>query len=264
MLGGSRMAKAKNALVKKAAADLIEAPAYLQQKEAPLGMENMRPEDMLIPRVVLMQALSPSVVEGSNRPGELVNSLSREVIVGVDDSPMAFIPIFHYLEWIKWGDREKNEGMLDRSLDGDGALAMSAMRGERLQRGGKDVMVVTEYHNFICLMPEISLVAPIMIGCCRTNHKKGKQLLTLSKYRGKYDLFAGRYTITSTDEKNKVGQQYKVFNFENAGWSTEDENSLASKLYPGVKEAYDNRALKVDDDTGQDNLERSAADETEL
>ena len=233
------------------AGPLAAAPDYLQQSDAPLGMQNMRPEDMLIPRVTLMQALSPSVVEGQHRPGVLINSLSKEVIAEIDAS-VAIIPIFHYLEWLKWGDRDLNEGILDRSLDPDGALATSCARGDKIQRGGKEVMVVTECHNFICLMPDISLTAPIMIGCSRSNHKKGKQLLTLSKYRGKYDLFAGRYMLSSADEKNKKNQIYKVFDFQNAGWASSDEHELCAKLYPGIKEAYDSRALKVDEDVSDE------------
>jgi hypothetical protein len=223
------------------------------------GFENQRAGDIILPRLVLMQALSPLVVEKERDSGQVLNSVTKEVLFD-EDTPKVFIPIYHYLEWIKWGDKKKNESILGMSLDPEGELAQSAMKGEkRINAEGREVRVVTEYHNFIVVFPDMQPMIPIVISCSKTNHRKGKQLLSLARFRGNYPLYAGQYLIRSEMTENKDHQKYYVYGFENAGW-VQDKSMYSNlqDLYTRMKEAFKNRKLVTD------HTEPDAEPETEM
>lgn len=221
-------------------------PAHIPQGQMK-GLENMRPGDMVVPRLVLMQGLSPLVQADKAKLGDIVNSLTNEVLVGKDETDV-FIPIYHYLEWMAWGNRNEAESLIDRSLDANGVLAQCWAKGQRhkVDQAARNLKhpdyPVTEYHNFIVLLPNSSMQQPLVLSCCRSNHKKGRQLLALARYRGKVDLFSGLYRVSSVNETNKKGT-YKAFHFENAGWVTEEQLAVAKELYEMVRMAYQNRKL---------------------
>lgn len=228
----------KNALAMKQRTDLVsfEAPSYI--KPGHDGLENVRQQDSVLPRAVLLQPLSPSVVaKQTDRhvPGAVVNSLNGEVIITPDEE-INFVPILHFVQWIRWGDRDMDEGILDSSIDPQSELAISSQRRQmRALTGGKQVFDVTEYHNFIVGFPSLGPSRMVVIPCCRSSHKKGRMLLGLAKFRGSYPLYAGMYTLSTKVEMNRRSQSYHVFDFKNAGWCPEDMYESIAKLYADLK-----------------------------
>lgn len=232
-----------------------ELPSWIEKTEegeVAKGLENMRPTDVLVPRLVLLQAMSPQVQEGGMPVGALLNSVTQEVVLPKGES-LEFTIVYHYLEWFKWADRDSTgERILDRSLDPDGALAHSAMQMEkRNDSNGKEVMVVTEYHNFLCLIPSISEDYPFVISCAKTNSKKAKKLLGLCKFRGGVPIFAGKYSVHTFLETSNVGNKYYVFEFENAGWTDEELYKQSEKMYPELAKAYRERRLMAHVDSDE-------------
>ena len=226
-----------------------DVPSYLKPVEKGAvaeGMENIRPGDILVPRLVLLQALSPSVSANKNRAGELINSVTGEVCLENDKS-LIFHPVYHYLEWIKWGDRDQGGGIQERSLDPKGELAQMAFRREKHQDSqGKDVFTSTEYHNFVALVPALSLEQAYIISCSKTNLKKAKKLLGLAKFRGGQPLYAGAYSVSTLLETNaKINAKYYTFEFENAGWIPEELLPLCKKMYETMRDAYQSDSLQA-------------------
>lgn len=241
-----------------------DAPKWLQpvkEEDVVEGLENMRPGDLLVPRLVLLQALSPQVNEGDNIAGQIINSITGEVWIDKDEKEN-FIPVYHYIEWIQWGDRDLKEGIIARSLDPNGKLAQMAMRAQKYTDSkGVEQFMVTEYHNIVTIFPEIDDKMPIIISCAKTNHKKGRKLLGLARYRGRYPLYAGQYSIQSNMEENQAGQKYYVFDFANAGWAAKELFEALKELYSQIKDAYDQRKLFADQ---QDREHEAAEHETEM
>lgn len=224
-----------------------DLPSWIQKTkdgEVAKGLENMRPTDVLVPRLVLLQAMSPQVQERGMPAGAIMNSVTQEVVLDKGES-LEFTIVYHYLEWFKWADRDSTgEKILSRSLDPDGELAHSAMQMEkRNDSNGKEVMLVTEYHNFLCLIPSISLDYPFVISCAKTNLKKAKKLLGLCKFRGGVPIFAGKYKVHTFLETSSVGNKYFVFEFDNAGWTDEELYQQCEKMYPELAKAYRDRKL---------------------
>lgn len=218
------MAKKKNgkALAKP---DESSAPKYVDEGEE--GLENVSGGDLIIPRLAIMQSMSPKVEEGEQQKGEVINTLSEEVWIALDDEE-EFIPIYHFKEWIEWAPRDSGGGMIDRSTDPGSEVAMAAKRGEKDDLGKRRV---TEYHNFIVVLRSQGFKYPCILACAKSNHKHGRKLLGLAKYRGKYPLYAGLYTVQANQEQNSAGQKYYAWKFENAGWVTEKELALAKEMY---------------------------------
>jgi hypothetical protein len=209
------------------AVDLV--PAHIVSSSA--GFEDVQAGDLLIPRLVLMQALSPAVVEGSRKAGEVINSLTGEVWIE-KERVAVFSPVFHYKEWIIWGDRDEGQGILERSTDPSSELALTAARQTRNEAGD---LLVTEYHNFIAVLRERGPSKPVVLGCARTNFKHGRKLLGLAKYRGNYALYAGTYSVGAVLETNKRGQSYYAWGFENVGWVDPGELPVLVTLHEELK-----------------------------
>ena len=254
------MAKKNKEIVKVKEEEAL--PEFLAKTEGTTeGLENMRAGDLLIPRLILMQALSPRVVDKDGaESGDMFNSVTNELVLAEGES-MLFVPVYHYIEWIKWADRESSESILDRSLDPESVLAQSAARQEkRTNLKGQEVWVVTEYHNFVVLVPEMNPRVPMVISCAKTNHRQGKKLLSLARFRGKYPLYAGKYSFRSKIAENKDGNKYYTFDFDNAGF-VKDEALFneAKELYPTIRTAFEESRLVADQQPEEEKL-----DETEI
>jgi len=215
----------------------VAVPDYI--KEGTEGLENVEPRDVMYPRAVLLQALSPSVIEGRGPEfiaGAVSNSMTGEIWLKKNEV-INFVPVYHFKQWIRWGDRDAGESILDSSDDPASELAMSArdMRRRPLD-SGREVVDVTEYHNFVALFPVYGPHKLLVISCARTNHKKGRLLLGLAQYRQGRPLFAGQYEVSTVLETNRRGQQYYVYNFRNAGWCSKELYPAAEALYASFRE----------------------------
>jgi hypothetical protein len=239
-----------------------DVPSYIEPGRD--GLENIRQQDAVLPRTVLLQPMSPPVLEKWSEKhvaGAVMNSLTSEIIIGPDEE-VNFIPVFHFIQWIKWGDREENESILDSSIDPRGELAISAQRRQmRRLSGGKEVFDVTEYHNFVVVFPVIGESKMIVIPCCRTNHKKGRMLLGLASFRGTYPLYAGMYSLGTKLETNRRNQSYHVFEFKNAGWCPEELYNGITGLYTMLKEW---RSIMYDLKGEQEEAVEEAVEDSEI
>jgi hypothetical protein len=245
-----------------------DAPSFITDDtdlDKNAGRENMSADDMLVPRLLIMQPLTPRVADGDGevKPGEIwLSSLDIQLIDKGEEC--FFIPVFHYKEWIKWGDRDANEGMLDRSTDPQGELAMSAHRREKRETPKGPVNVVTQYHNFIVVFPHLGLEKPFLISCGKSNHRHGQELLALSAYRGERPLCAGKYSVAAKQEANRKGEKYQAFDFKNAGWADQPEFEAAKIMYKRAKEAHEAQQLKGDLETQEPSGPARGSNETEM
>jgi len=229
------MGKEKKELAKTEGGALAPRPDYIGEGNE--GMEQMRPQDLVLPRIKLLQALSPEVAEGDMKAGTMVNTLTGEVVVEKDET-IEFVPVQHYLEWIEWAPRSSNQGIIDRSRDAQSELAMRSAAGESVEVDGRKKFVVTEYHNFVVAVPSLGLdvAGLIVLSCNRSSHKRGKQLLSLARFRGKCPLFAGRYKLSSTQETNKNNESYYNYVIKNAGWATEEEFAALKQVHESLQQ----------------------------
>src|SRR5699024_167490 len=78
------------------------------------GFEEANAEDIVIPRIKVINALSPERQDGVADEGDILNSLTQENVKG-----LRFIPIKQYYSNIEWNpDRSAELRIFCRSYDG--------------------------------------------------------------------------------------------------------------------------------------------------
>ena len=230
---------AKKDLKKKEETGLA-VPSYIDQGSR-TGLEKMRDQDVVYPRIVLLQALSPIVREKDSpyNAGDMINSVTLELICE-RDTQREFIPILFWPEWIEWGPRSEGGGVIGMSRDPMSELAQRAKANEKRDVGGKTVMAVTEYLTFLILLadrPPVTMADAVCLSCAKSNYKHGKRLLNLARLRGNVPLFAGKYTLSAASEHNaRSNSDYWAYGLENAGFASEEQYAFAKEAYELLKD----------------------------
>jgi hypothetical protein len=185
-------------------------------------------EDLLIPRVSLLQALSPQVTEGIEgcKAGTIVNSISNTVL------PEEFIPIFKYTEYLKFNPRDKKDDNFDPAYEPgqliwkitdpmDPRVAETKFAEDGTKPTAMKVM------NFLCYFPGEPM--PIVLGFSKTSYKAGKKLISLAKLSGG-DMFSRRYRL-QVKQADKDSIKYFVLDVVIIDKTTKDEFAIAESLY---------------------------------
>lgn len=210
----------------------IAVPDYIEA-DAKIGFENTEGRDFTYPVLRLMQATSPQVSDGIARIGQILDSLTNEVIVDADEET-DFVVAYHYPSWIEWAPK-MGEGIVAASIDPASELAVAARKGT--MRPGTRKPRVTEYHNFVVLLldhldadgqPRIALLS-----FAKTSYKTGRKLLMLARMKRR-PLFAGIYVL-GTVKKEKDGNKYFEFTVDNSrtngGFATKEVYDFAKAGY---------------------------------
>lgn len=147
------------------------------------GSEGSHAEDNLIPRIQLLQAMSEQCKTGTNRPGELVNSLSGEILAKPNEG-VEVIPISMYREWQimkKISETQfeflRNEPITDLNTN----WAKDDMENGYPIRRNRTL-------NFFVLLPTALNKMPFLVSFRKTSLQAGKKLAThfsLCRYEGK-------------------------------------------------------------------------------
>lgn len=88
-------------------------PAFMQQHSR-MGKENITAQDMVIPRVGLMQAINPEVTEGKAESGHFFHTVGEEDL----GEELGIIIIHHSKRYTLWNPRHAGGGVLVRASDG--------------------------------------------------------------------------------------------------------------------------------------------------
>lgn len=193
---------------------------------------NLSNEDLLLPRVELLQGQSPAVLEGTHKAGELVNSISKDPM----PEDMKIIPILVEKNFIRWKPRDEGGGIEYRTKD-----ATDPRVQEDTKWHGEEKPKCTAYLNFLCMVEGEDM--PIVVSFCNTSYQAGRKLLTLGKMAGG-DIFNRKYRLGAQKRQNQYGIFY-VFTVENAGSTTDEERSAAEALY----KVFEQGDLKFQEET---------------
>lgn len=208
---------------------------------------NISKDDLVLPRIELLQGQSPAVTDGDHKPGELVNSITKERL----PEDLKIIPILVEKNFIKWRPREEGGGIDYRTNDPYDPRVV-----EDTKWHGDEKPVCTAYLNFLCLIEGQDM--PIVLSFCNTSYQSGRKLLTLAKMAGG-DIFNRKYRLTAIKRQNQYGTFY-VFGVENAGAATAEERQHAENLF----ETFQSQGLKFQEESNGDNDEDVGEDNNEF
>jgi hypothetical protein len=235
-------------------AALANVPAFLKG-EAVQGLDNIDRADLILPRIKLMQDMSPEVQEGKAKAGELVNSLTGQNY----GTRLEFVPLTNSKTRMFWQDRKEGNAVLCSSDDGkhpkDPTAAAKIAKKMKLKEfpvtmpdckscpfgnwaeddagGDREAPRCTSYYNFPMLIKGDS--SPSALTMSRTKLKVGRKLLSLVVLSGdNVSIYAKRYELSTVKEKSDLGTYYN-YAIKPIGYVTEAEYKVTKGLHESFK-----------------------------
>jgi hypothetical protein len=245
-------------LVKKTAlTDMIDLARPAGEDAEDRGTENIRPEDVLIPRIGIVQKTSkeleenhPRFIEGAKFL-DLYNSVTRGLY---GRGPVHFVVLrVDRPRGVQFRPLDEGGGILDPNVPlDDPRMAF----GEVDPATGKATKpLATKFYDFLVLVltgldladPGANLAA---FSFKSTGIKAAKQLNMLIMQRGPKALYKGVYEVSVAQDSNASGA-FGVYKIKNAGWLKPD--SAVEKLAAEMFQAWKHVETKIDrEDTPED------------
>lgn len=189
-----------------------QALAKLNTAEAEAMYGKMEREDLVIPRLTVLQGLSPEVQDGLGKPGSLfVTSINRELGKEVE-----IIPLMRNRSRIRWSPRSEGKGIKCRSTDavtGVGEPGGTCKTCPQAQWTGNNAPSCDLFENVFVVLRQDADWFPLSFSGSRTKMKPFQALNTLllmEQMKGR-PIFGKSYTIRVIDDKNGKGDRY--FNY---------------------------------------------------
>lgn len=208
-------------------------PDFLRDKlgDKPRGSENVHAEDLIVPRLEVVQSLSPCRKENDPayipgaKEGQLYNNITRELY----GAEVIVIPVFFRKEWLLWKNRDMGGGFRGAFSSPEAAEAAR----QALPDGADCDAIDTAQQFCLLLRPDRSGVEEIAVSMSRSKMKVSRRWNSLIRLAGG-DSFSRAYRLRAVTEKNAKNQDYWNLAVEPAGWPTPELYALAEKLYEQV------------------------------
>lgn len=163
---------------------VVEKVDLALQDAAPLGFSDDDSTDLIIPRVKVIQTLSPERKDKEAAEGDIINSLTKDKLNG-----KVFIPVFKFNNNIWWKDRSEGGGIncIARDAkhgvmsDGTNLICASCKRCEfdNTKQGKGAIPSCTKYINFFGFFKGERM--PIILSFSKTSYNEGKKMYSLAK-----------------------------------------------------------------------------------
>lgn len=185
------------------------------------GMETVNASDVLIPRLTILQGLSPQLkktaaeyIAGAEQ-GDIADvALSRIYKEGI-----LFLPVLYRKEWLEWTPRESGGGLVQ--IHSDPAILQSCTQNEKRQSVLPNKNIISETAQFFGFNLTGNMDR-VFIPMASTQLKKAKKIITFATEEKLLDgnnvkftppLYYRAYKLGTTTEKNNKGEWF--------GWTVE-------------------------------------------
>lgn len=227
-----------------------EVPDYIKQGDTARGSENVGQDDIVIPRLEIVQALSPCVKEGDPafndqaRPGMLMNSVTKQLY----GKSVMVVPVYYTKQYLVWKARKDKAG---KPLEGGffGSYDTPIDADERAEaEGGEDANIeVIDTPQHLCLLINqfSGSIDEVMISMPRTKAKISRQWNSMVRLAGG-DRFGRAYQIGTQLEKKTQGDYYN-FVVAQSGFPAKVLYDRAEKLYEQIAAGARRVVMDVND-----------------
>ena len=206
-------------------------PDYMKQGNR--GAENVGTEDMIVPRIELIQALSPvrkksdpAYIEGAEE-GMLYNNVTR-ALYGTE---VTVIPVYYTKQFLVWKDRKLGGG---GSNGFRGAFATEAAARDAIAQLAEDGLEVADTAQHFVLVRNGDDWQEAVVSMSKSKIKVSKRWNSLMRLTNT-DSFSRAYKLSATVETNARNESYFNFNITALGFVTKDMYERAEKLYETVR-----------------------------
>lgn len=232
--------------------DQGQMPDHIRKGEG-RGNESVGQDDIVIPRLELVQGLSPAVKEGDAgyiegaKPGMLMNSVTKQLY----GKEVFVVPVIYMKQWLVWRKRKfADEKGREQTTEG-GFFGSFNTEHEANDRMAAEVSLgidprsieVIDTPQHLCLLINFNTgaVEELMVSMPRTKAKVSRQWNSMIRLAGG-DRFSRVYRVTSSLEK-KNGNDYYNFVIAQSGFPAPVLYKQAEKLY---EQMINGRAVTMD------------------
>lgn len=260
-------------------------PAYLQGEKPAALSGAMDADDIILPRIKLLQGISPEVEAFEDaKNGVFWHSVLGERIrseMFPDGDGFDFIVLTQKKKYLLMAPLTDPRGVLARAEDGvhwkpanqsfevklkgvkepQTWTTKDTVRESGLAEFGSSVKgdddskpAAVLIYEYLVYLPDRPDISPIFLSLARSQARKGKDLNSKIVFRNA-PLESQRFRATVIEETGDEGP-YKNYQFQNAGWATQDEyrhcKALAEQF--GTARAADEEGLvhEAEPATGED------------
>jgi hypothetical protein len=221
-------------------------------KIAGKGFENLEREDILLPRLKLLQAMSPEVTETDEKPGTFFLNLSNKNV----GEKIIITPVMHYRSRIKWNPKDDGGGIDCSSADAKTpstakyaplCSACSHKDWDNTKEKKKDqVPSCVLFENFVILIGDSS--EPVIMPMSKSQAKVAKKFYSMAALKGG-DMFDFSYQMTVVKEKAPTGEVYFNFSVSDIGKKTDEKKRITcEQLWATLSKA--NLTVKMEPEDG--------------
>ncbi len=210
-----------------------ERPDWID-KNSDRGSENITREDIALPRVDVLQALSPQInkkdgayIEGAEQ-GTIFNILTGELY----GESIHFIPVYFVKQWLLWKIRKAGGGLL--------GVFPNSHEVEKAQRNLPDEVPVNQTEvmdtavHYGMIVKAGGELEEAVISMSRSKMKVSRKLNSMVRLAGG-DRFSRVYKISSVEDKNAAGEAYWNLAVQQLGYAPESMYRAAETMYESIK-----------------------------
>ena len=224
---------AKNQVAVKEEFELVtnEIPDFLKQGNR--GAENVGTDDMIIPRIELIQALSPvrkksdpAYIEGAEE-GMLYNNVTR-TLYGTE---VTVVPVYYTKQFLVWKDRKAGGG---GSNGFRGAFATKELADRAIVELAEEALEVSDTAQHFVLVRNGDDWQEAVISMAKSKIKVSKRWNSLMRLTNT-DSFSRAYKLSAVTETNARNESYFNFNVSALGFVNKELYERAEKLYETIR-----------------------------
>ena len=214
----------------------------------PLGFEDEDAGDVIIPRIKVVQTLSPEAKEKIAEEGDIINSLTKERYNG-----RVFVPVFKFNSHIDWIDRADGggirciarDGKVGEQSDGKRVVCTQCRRCEfdNSKQGREAVPKCTKYINFFGFFEGERM--PIILSFAKTNFNEGKKLYSLAKVTMQ-NMWNHGYVLKEK-QMSKNNNDWFIITVTPNGATSDEDRAFAITLYQGFRSTIQQVAMDLED-----------------
>lgn len=208
-----------------------QLPEWMRGK-AGQGLEQIRPEDVEVPRLKLLQALSPELKQSETmRAGQWMHSITEQGF----GNKIRVIPLYADQSYILWRPRKSGGGILARAMDGihwtpsDGVFNVKLDNGKDVtwktattvaksglaEWGSTDpsdpnsAPAATRMYNLVVLPIDFMETGPAVVTMQRSSIRVARKLFSQLKL-ARAPLYGLVFDLSSDDAKNSAAQEFMI------------------------------------------------------
>jgi hypothetical protein len=225
------MTQEKSEISEKKTTELAVPSAFME--DANSGLENITSDDLTIPRLKILQALSPEVnkrdgkyVEGADA-GDAINTVTSKLYN--DENPLVVLPVSYKRLFLEWQPRDSGGGLVT-SHDDQSILSKTTKndRGQDVLENGNYIQ--TSANHFVIVLNSDGSFDQAVIPMAGTQLKKSRtwnSVMASLKLRSGDKVFtppsfSHRYSMKTVQESNDRGSWFG-WNITNLGPISEED-----------------------------------------